>query len=54
MEKIYTVTVEIGDDGSDEEKAQLLANMIARIEAENSLLGQATCRVTSVSEVEEE
>lgn len=52
MEKIYTVTILIGADGSDEEKAQLLANMIKRIEEENATVGQATARVTSVTEVE--
>jgi hypothetical protein len=49
-EHVYTVTIEVGDEGSAAEKAQLLADMVARIEAENAMLGQATCRCTSVEE----
>lgn len=50
-EVYYAVTIEIGDDGTDAEKAQLLANMLARIGEENAVLGQATARVTDVSEM---
>jgi hypothetical protein len=53
MVKRYTLTITIGASGTDLEKAELLARMIARIEAENAVMGQATCQVTSVVEVED-
>ena len=51
MTKVYTLTIAVGDAGTDEEKEQLLANMLKRIGEENSSMGQAHILVTSIVEV---
>ena len=50
MTKIYTVTITVAG-GSEEEREQLLANMLKRIGEENSSMGQAHILVTSIVEV---
>ena len=54
-ERIFTITIEVGGNVAAEEDQQerLVEQIVARIAEQNAMLGGATARVTSVTEVEE-